>query len=994
MSQQGYPSFADDGLECAGVAEAEAPIASARARPAPTHGAGEPADRAARRLQIAMSPYLGRPDFSALDAPYVATAQLDAVSVADLLRNGFVIAPHSIYRDFKLATPGFDPGQDMHASPEFRYQFHESGRKQRHDGTNVDWVEKYHQLLCGAFESACREIRSPWLLQSGGKDSTPLAIAAAEVRPETHCITYLGGSEENEIASATLVAEKLGLRHETLICNPGRAYDRYLALLPRMPLPTADFALLSYVDLATTIADEGGDGIVDGMGADGYFGPIVHSRERMLTWLARGLRLPRQATELPLLGRSFEFCYLVSTLQMDPVERAFPGSRFSDAEVDELFGREIAQSSKARLAPFRAEIESASSLDERWGIASSIWGIAGGFAKGLYTADALSLHAAYPFCDRELREWVYTQLPYEQRVDPVTRANKVLVRRHIATRFAHLPYVARKGCFRFDLCGLARQRFDQVHDFAVQAHDLLPGAAAWLERNRKRLDNKFHASRFYLLAVVLPWLVQHNRRQQPLPRPEARLQIAMSPYYGRPDFSKIQDRRRRGGRLDDVSMADVLRNGFVYPPHSIFEDVKLATFGFDPRHDMHDDPRFQFDFRDSGKRSDGEGEGEQASVARYHRLLCEALERSCAKVASPWLLQSGGKDSTTLAIAAAEVRPDTTCITYLGGREENEIASARTVADTLGLRHEALLCDPGRAYDRYLAMLPDMPLLTADFALLSYVDMATEIAARGGDGTVDGLGSDIYFGTPMHSQHYVLSWLARNLRLPRWLTELPLIGRSFKACYLLSTLQMDPSERLFPGSRFTDTEVDEIFGRDIARLSKARLASYHAEIASVASSDDWKAITLTISEAAGGFAKGLYTARAMGLQVAYPFCDRALRDWVYRQVPSEQHIDPVTHANKALVRRHIAERFQRLPYVENKGCFRFDLRGLAMQRFDQVHAFAAEAGDVLPGAAGWLERNRKRLGNKYHASKFYLLAVMLPWILHHGAEDAREGAAA
>jgi len=220
-----------------------------------------------------------------------------------------------------------------------------------------------------------------------------------------------------------------------------------------------------------------------------------------------------------------------------------------------------------------------------------------------------------------------------------------------------------------------------------------------------------------------------------------------------------------------------------------------------------------------------------------------------------------------------------------------------------------------------------------------------------------------------------------------------LLGRSFKACYLLSTLQMDPSERLFPGSRFTNSEVDEIFGREIATLSKARLASFRSEIASVPSSDDWKAITLTISEAAGGFAKGLYTASALDLQVAYPFCDRILRDWVYRQVPSDQHVDPVTRANKALVRRHIATRFERLPYVEHKGCFRFDLRGLAQQRFDQVHAFAVEARDVLPGAAGWLERNRGRLGNKYHASKFYLLAVVLPWIACHGAQDAGQGEA-
>ena len=106
-----------------------------------------------------------------------------------------------------------------------------------------DWVAAYHALLCGAVARSCKHFRSPWLLQSGGKDSTTLAIAAAEVRPDTTCITYLGGSEENEVSSARSVAETLGLRHETLVCDPARGYDRYLAIVGRMPLLTADFAL-------------------------------------------------------------------------------------------------------------------------------------------------------------------------------------------------------------------------------------------------------------------------------------------------------------------------------------------------------------------------------------------------------------------------------------------------------------------------------------------------------------------------------------------------------------------------------------------------------------------------------------------------------------------------------------------------------------------------------------------------------------------------------
>lgn len=462
------------------------------------------------------------------------------------------------------------------------------------------------------------------------------------------------------------------------------------------------------------------------------------------------------------------------------------------------------------------------------------------------------------------------------------------------------------------------------------------------------------------------------------PRPT---QITMSPYYGRPDFSGLADEPGTQRNIDLVSVADILRNAFVYPPHSIFEDIKLVTFGFSPGHDMVREPEFRFRFRDAGKRP--QNVGEQDWVGTYHRLLCNAVADSTADSRSPWQLQSGGKDSTTLAIAVAEARPDTTCLTYLGGTEEDEIASARHVARTLGLRHETLLCDPARAYDRYLDLVDRMPLLTADFALLSYVDLATEVARSGGDGVIDGLGADSYFGTPMSRQQRMLASLARGLRLPGKVAELPLVDRSFELCFVLGTLQMNAVERNFPGSRFTDSEVDALFGRSIAGDSRQRLATFEREIASATSRDEWRDISTSIAGSAGAFAKGLYTASALSLQVAYPFCDMALREWVYHQVPAEQMIDPVTRANKVLVRRHIATRFADLPYVQKKGSFRFDVRGLAARRFDVVHDFAREARGVLPGAAQWLERNRHRMDNKYHASKFYLLAVVMPWLLRH-----------
>jgi hypothetical protein len=50
----------------------------------------------------------------------------------------------------------------------------------------------------------------------------------------------------------------------------------------------------------------------------------------------------------------------------------------------------------------------------------------------------------------------------------------------------------------------------------VQTQTLLPGVPRWLEIHRNRLDNKYFASKFYLLAMTLPWLLSRlNGAQVP-----------------------------------------------------------------------------------------------------------------------------------------------------------------------------------------------------------------------------------------------------------------------------------------------------------------------------------------------------------------------------------------------------------------------------------------------------------------------------------------------
>ncbi|HUA80505.1 MAG TPA: asparagine synthase-related protein [Dyella sp.] len=460
-----------------------------------------------------------------------------------------------------------------------------------------------------------------------------------------------------------------------------------------------------------------------------------------------------------------------------------------------------------------------------------------------------------------------------------------------------------------------------------------------------------------------------------------RIQINASPNDGEVDFSLLGQCSPNASSFDLVSIADILRNAFVYPPHTIYRDVKIAATGFDPSQDMHDNPSFHFQFQSAlaVSRPPADTIDSETLVKTYHRLLCDAVARTTADIESPWLLQSGGKDSTSMAIALADTRPDTTCLTYLGGNEENEVASARFVAHHLGLRHEALVCDPARAYDRYLAILPRMPLLTADFAALSYVDLATEVNLQRGDGIIDALGSDQYFGVPLHRQDRILALLARDLHVPQGLFKSRLINRSFKLCFALSTLQMGEFERYFPGSRFTDSEVDALFGWRISNYSRQRMETFHNDIVCAASAEAVRRISLVVGEAAH-LAKGMYATNAMSLRLVYPYCDKQFRDWIFHNIPDDQLIGP-GGVNKVLMRQYIARRFQQLPYVQAKGCFRFDLRGLARQRFEQVHAFALQAQSLLPGAPRWLETHRNSLDNKYFASKFYLLAMILPWLL-------------
>lgn len=72
-----------------------------------------------------------------------------------------------------------------------------------------------------------------------------------------------------------------------------------------------------------------------------------------------------------------------------------------------------------------------------------------------------------------------------------------------------------------------------------------------------------------------------------------------------------------------------------------------------------------------------------------------------------------------------------------------------------------------------------------------------------------------------------------------------------------------------------------------------------------------------VAESAAIAKKGMYTASAMSLPLAYPYGDARLRDWVTHQLPRDRRIDRGGR-NKVLVRQHVVRRFPHLPYVAAK----------------------------------------------------------------------------
>ena len=161
-----------------------------------------------------------------------------------------------------------------------------------------------------------------------------------------------------------------------------------------------------------------------------------------------------------------------------------------------------------------------------------------------------------------------------------------------------------------------------------------------------------------------------------------------------------------------------------------------------------------------------------------------------------------------------------------------------------------------------------------------------------------------------------------------FVSELPLVDQQLQALLCLATLQMTLSSERFP-ARASPMPKSTSCSDGTSQAFQRRLAPFLPEIAL---GDGFGRVARQYRldrRPTDAFAKGLYTCSALRMQAAYPFCDALFREWVYREVPPDQLIDPKNQDEQGAGPQSYRHAIRQLPYVEAKGSFRFDLRGLA-----------------------------------------------------------------
>lgn len=208
---------------------------------------------------------------------------VDASSVAEFLRFGYVSAPKSIFADVSAVPPGciltidrnLRPTIETYWDPADLFAGHAAAELHRElsalDDESV--LTRFEQVLTDAFGLRMVSDVPVGLFLSGGIDSTIVATLLArrlDIRPRTFTIGY-AESKFNEIPYARAIAQELGTQHTELEVSDSLALQVTEQLLAAADEPVGDSSIIPTF-LVCTLARQNVTVALSADGADELLG--------------------------------------------------------------------------------------------------------------------------------------------------------------------------------------------------------------------------------------------------------------------------------------------------------------------------------------------------------------------------------------------------------------------------------------------------------------------------------------------------------------------------------------------------------------------------------------------------------------------------------------------------------------------------------------------------------------------------------------------------
>ncbi len=420
--------------------------------------------------------------------------------------------------------------------------------------------------------------------------------------------------------------------------------------------------------------------------------------------------------------------------------------------------------------------------------------------------------------------------------------------------------------------------------------------------------------------------------------------------------------------LDEQALAEFLHYLYIPPPRSLVTDCHavlpgyVLTIGETIRQDRFTPPRFVM-----GPRLDPSVDPRpeiERHLPEFEERLLAAVADCIPTTGRVALTLSGGKDSSTLAVALSKICPDRVMVLNVAEKHAtlDESRDAAIVCRALGLEFQAFtptdeeLARGIGAFARQLGQPMGDPAAIPYF--LGMAQLPDDCAVL-----LDGTGNDDYFGST--SSEKGIEFYRRRIRTekyfpgilwPALLRAMPLGGRKWRR---LSHYWSRPVEEAFVAwDGWSADELSRLFQRRVS-FEQTHLWRLMRE----ANPDEWMSL---LTEVLGGiwepetsFAKAVHLGRALGRGVRFPFIDKRLEAFVH-QLPWELKDD------KAILRAYMAKNLPPEIVRKPKSGFAFDLNRLFRNPLYRWADELDRAG-LLRSLATWSDEPIQALRQAYAA---------------------------